>query len=585
MAKKTMFPGGIWEPGEPKYGSRLVEGLEITMADGVKLKASVAYPTDLATGEIAEEEFPVIVEYTCYDKLAGPVRPVPFYCEYGYIYAMVWIRGACGSGGEILMTGDVEDSRQVVAWARTLKGANGDVAFLGASYPAGMALVAAASNPEIKCIIATNNAFENALRQSWMISGVPTIGADFYTNAIPNVYGDTEASRRWAAFVQDNIENGGDLAYDRDFWSTRLPMRYASQIVANDTPVLIHTGYNDLMDNLIVKTFTALQNAYAGRPVDSAMVPGQKVSPKWQMIYGYWDHVKGLNAALNLQWLETWVRGVDTGLADTAKPMHLWEGGSNRWFNTDIYPISQKSTPVFFNAKGALEEAAGEDGSVPLKLAYPNEEGGVQSLRSEPLAEDITIAGPVSAEIYASTETTNLVLIANLYDQYGAQKEQVARGIVLGSQREYDTEKTWYDQSGHPTYVWLKLTEDDYLKPGKIYKLNMFLACRQWKFLKGHRLLVELSTKTPADICPPEGSIPRNGCEPGRLNKPQRESIGAGNFTVYFGEKYPSAIYLPRTENDGETYVEAGIPPYSWSELMRCMSDQDAYPIPLDFKS
>lgn len=101
----------------------------------------------------------------------------------------------------------------------------------------------------------------------------------------------------------------------------------------------------------------AFQNAYAGKPVDGKMEEGQPVSPKWQLIYGDWSHMEALDAGLNLQWIETWVRGANTGLQDTNKPLHLYEGGSGRWFNACVYPISKKSDPRYLCSNGGLNKA------------------------------------------------------------------------------------------------------------------------------------------------------------------------------------------------------------------------------------
>ncbi len=587
MKNRTKYPGGRWEPGEARYGSKLVEGFRIRTGDGIELRAAAAFPTDLRTGEIVTDEtFPVLVEWTCYKEFGPqPVLPNTWYCGYGYISAMVWIRGANGSDGDLLMTGDLDDSHYVVEWAQNLEGSNGDVAFYGASYPAGMALVAASQNPSVKCIIANNNSFENCMRQCWLISGVPTMGGEAYVNAIPFLYGDTPASRKWSAKARHDIEEGDGLAYDGEFWSTRLPMHFAKNIVESDTPVLLHTGTGDLMDNLIIKSWTALQNAYAGRPVDAQMLPDQEVSPKWQMIYGHWEHVQALDCGLNLQWLETWMRGVDTGLQNTKKPLHLWEGGSNRWFNTAQYPISRRSDIWYLGADGAADRQKPAEGEAELAFAYPHEEKGMLTFRTKELAEDYTIAGAVSAKLYASTPAENLLLIANVYDDDGTERKEVARGVVLGSQREVDPDKTWYDEDGNATYVWARLTHDDYLTPGEIYELEMFLNCRQWKFVKGHRIVFTLTTKSDIKDVPAEGPILVNSNKPGRINRPQRESIRDAVFTVYFGGENASSILLPKTENDAQTYVEAGMLPTPWFENARRMGEDVAFPLPLDWEA
>ncbi|MBO7356687.1 MAG: hypothetical protein J6U50_08645 [Lachnospiraceae bacterium] len=546
--KQTSYPGGYWEPGKPKYGvSKLHSRIRIPISDGRSLNAAMICPEGAK-----DEKFPVVIEWTCYSG-----RPDEYYARYGYISVMVWMQGTGGSDGEIRMGDSIEgeDAVHIIDWAVNLPQSNGDVAFMGASAPAAMALLAARTDARVKCIIVNNNALENCVRQSWFMSGVPTVGGIYYTSAISYIYGRTRASARWADKAVKDMEEGTGISYDSDFWKDRMPMRWAKDIVDNDVPVMMSTGYKDIMDNLIIKNWCAFQNAYAGRDVDQKMEQGQKVSSKWQLIYGDWSHMEALDAGLNLQWLETWVRGVDTGLQKTKKPLHLYEGGSGRWFNTDIYPVSRKSDQWYLGDNSTLGKMRSGNGSIDLQLAYPHEKNGFYTFSSEELREDYTIAGAISATIYASTTSTNLGIIATVCDVCGKNRIEVARGIILGSQSSYNREKTWFDDNGIPTYVWADLDKDEYLNPGEIYELHMNLACRQWKFEKGHRIVVELTNKSPVEYCPPHGSMPGNICRPGRYNKKQVASMKGGVFTVYFDEEHPTAVNLPVTENDAQDYV------------------------------
>ena len=179
-----------------------------------------------------------------------------------------------------------------------------------------MALVAAASggkNAQLKGVVVANNGLESVLRQCWLVSGQPTVGLTNYSTFGRKLFGDTPAANRFFDKVFSEIMSGGDMAYAGDFWKSRLPMESAAQIVENDIPVLLWSGYQDILDAPALKTYIALQNAYAKRPVWLPMEKNQPVSPKYQMIMGEWKHAQGLDAAVYLQWLETWLQGKDTG--------------------------------------------------------------------------------------------------------------------------------------------------------------------------------------------------------------------------------------------------------------------------------
>src|SRR4051794_19255458 len=62
----TPFPGGVWSPGNPTYGTALDKSIPVTMSDGTVLMVDVSYPTDLHTGARAKGPFPVILTQTPY---------------------------------------------------------------------------------------------------------------------------------------------------------------------------------------------------------------------------------------------------------------------------------------------------------------------------------------------------------------------------------------------------------------------------------------------------------------------------------------------------------------------------------------
>lgn len=66
---------------------------------------------------------------------------------------------------------------------------------------------------------------------------------------------------------------------------------------------------------------------------------------------GNWGHGEGLDLGVYLQWFETWIKGKDTGIRNTQRPMHLFEMGTQRWTNVARYPLGSAThagtcTPV-----------------------------------------------------------------------------------------------------------------------------------------------------------------------------------------------------------------------------------------------
>ncbi|MCD8253227.1 MAG: CocE/NonD family hydrolase [Phocaeicola dorei] len=585
---QTAYPGGKWEPGPQQYDYTMLENIPVKMQDGVTLMADMSYPVDLETGKHADGKFPVIVEFTPYVGLGTLVKPMTYFTEHGYIVAVVRVRGTGKSEGEVQLNGpqDMQDCKDVLNWAATLEGSDGRVAFIGCSYPAGMALMAAAGagkDSPLKAIVAANNALESTYRECWLVGGVPTAGFANYSTHGRRLFGNTEAAHRFFDRVRENITSGDYMAYDGAYWKEKTTMESAVDIVQNNVPVLLWSGFQDILDVPAYRTYIALQNAYAGRPVFSPMEKGQKVSPRYQMIMGEWPHADALDLGIYLQWIETWLKGTDTGLAETKKPLHLFEGGSNRWFNTDVFPIVERNTSFYLSASGDIQEKVTDEATAQLVWSYPSDEGGILVYETPALSDEIALAGPFSLTLYASSSNTNLEIIANLYDILpDGSTSWISRGIVLGSLREVDEKKSWRDANDIMIWPWQKLEKDDYMIPDQVYELNIPIAPRQWLMQTGHKLRLELTCQSPKEIVPPGGVPNSNSDDPGYLTAPQKATVPGGVYTLRFGKGYPSALHLPVIPSGSFQYVQSGIVPTGWNENVRKM-EESKYILPLNW--
>lgn len=593
---QTAYPGGIWEPGPPRFGVEVERDLRVTMDDGVELEASIAWPTDPATGERAPGPFPVVVEHMPYVHLAAPVTVNSFFAQHGYISVLVRVRGLGQSGGEVqfLSPRDGEDGREIIDWAASgIQGSDGRVALIGCSWPGVTAMNDAAHvgpDSPLKAVVGACSGLENMQRQSWLGQGMPTQSFWSFDARGADLTGNSEAGTRFFQDMTRAVLAGEDRAFGGgEWWSARAPTEHAERIVENGVPVLLYAGWGDIVETGTVRAYLAFQNASAGRPVFAPMTADQPVSPRYQMIMGGWNHAQGLDLGIFLQWLETWVRGVDTGIQDTTTPMHVFERGTGRWLNLKGFPQVAENTRWWLGPEGALDDAAPPSGSATLAYAPPEAEDGMLRFETPPLAEGTTLSGPMSATIHARSSNTNLVMIARLYDvDEAGDAVLVSRGAVVGSQRELDMERSWTDAAGTVTWPWPRLTRDDYLTPGEVYRFDIALAPRQWGVRPGHRLRLELTAQTPSDRCPPTGAPTVNDTDPCRLTGPQRETVPGGVYTVLFGPDTPSALNLPLLPFMAFPEVRAGLLPLPWSEGGRRVStgsDAPVFTLPLDWGS
>jgi predicted acyl esterase len=559
------------------------------MDDGVVLRASVAWPTDLSTGARATGRFPVVVEHTPYVELGRPVVPNTYLTEHGYIYVVVRSRGAGASEGEVQQFGprDGQDGKAIVDWAaHRLEGSDGRVGLLGCSYPGALALTDAAHvgpNSPVKAAIAACIGLNMQQRQVWMMNGLPSASLLNFPPRAPMLMGRSEAVKRYFQQFSDNILAARDEAYDRNYWNDRIPLRFARQIVDNGVPVLLWSGWGDIVETGAVHAYTALQNAHAGRDVFAAMSATQPVSPRYQLIMGGWDHADGLDAGIYLQWFETWLKGVDTGIQHTRTPMHLFEPGTQRWINVAGYPLVDAYTPWYFGANGTLVSVAPRDaGEAELTWGPPESADGRLAFETPPLAEGATLAGPISASVYASSSNTNLELIARLYDvSPDGAAVQISRGAMLGSQSALDPDKSWADRNGVVIWPWPKLERDEELAPGEVRRFEIALASRQWGILPRHKLRLELTTQSPTSICPETG-MPENVTEPCGLTAAQKRTLPGGVYRILHGTRWPSALNLPQLPANAFPTVANAVLPTAWDETNRRL-DAGEFSLPIDW--
>lgn len=292
---QTPYPGGVWEPDSAEYGATIVDSMSVRMDDGVTLQASMAYPTNPATGQRAEGSFPVLIEFTPYVRLAAPIKPITYFSTHGYIYVVVRPRGTGGSDGEIQQfdSRDGRDGKAVVDWAaHRLDGSNGRVGLLGCSYPGGTALAtAAAVEPDspVEAAVTACIGLNMQHRQVWTTNGMPNAALTSYAPRATYLTGDQPSvSTCWQQFYE-GVMAGGPEAY-AGYWEDRLPLRWAEQIAENEIPVLLWSGWDDINETGALQAYTALQNATVDRPVSAPMAEDAPVSSRHQLIMDNWGH-------------------------------------------------------------------------------------------------------------------------------------------------------------------------------------------------------------------------------------------------------------------------------------------------------
>jgi predicted acyl esterase len=545
------------------------------MDDGVTLYADIAYPTILGTNMRAPGTFPVALTHTVYaDSLDT------YFTPHGYISIAVCSRGTCGgSGGTVQLydARDGQDGRDIINWAAHLPGSDGRVGEYGCSAPAQTGFADAAlvgPNSPLKAAVYQCASLDGLTHDAVFAGGIPT-----QTENILSTFGDLEGGNpATVAFfldLQADIERGGPEAYDGAFWQARDRLQWAQDIVNNNVPVLLWSGWSDLYSQSALATYSAFQNAYDHRnahdhrSIFGPMSPYQPTTPRYQIIMGNWAHGGGLDDGIVLEWFDTWVKGMNTGLRNTNTPMHFAEIGTNRYINAAQYPTVSRYTPLYLGSAGTLNgDRWASTSSRSLVWEQPTLSGGLASYTTQPFVNGATLSGPIATTVYASSNNTNMELIAKLYDVApDGTATFITQGTVLGSQSQLDPGKSWTDRSGHSIRPWTLQNQDIYLTPNQVYKLNIMMFPTQWAVAPGDELQLQLTTQTPSSDC--ASAI---GLEPCYLTTPQLASIPGGTYTILDGREYPSSVNLPLlpymafpTAASGATPTSNGVPePLDW---------------------
>ena len=284
-----------------------------------------------------------------------------------------------------------------------------------------------------------------------------------------------------------NILSGEDEAYDGTYWQQRNPSNVLSKIVANGIPAYLLGGEFDIFQNGEPLNYAALQNAYDHRPTTAPMLPGQPVTGRYQLIDGPWEHINGSSVdvdPLELEWFDTWLKGERTGMATTPTPLHYYDLGTGNFDQTTTYPFTGSDpTKLYFGAGGSLSTdkpttgTAGSDtiawspvGGVCGRPIDQWSMGGVSIAASEadvlapcidadnatqlgpwettytsaPLAKAATVAGPITATVYATANTAETEWVAEVDEVTpDGTSYPLTEGALLGSLRATDSSRSW----------------------------------------------------------------------------------------------------------------------------------------------
>lgn len=527
----------------------------VPMRDGKRLFTAVYVPKDPL------KSYPFLLSRTPYscapygvDKYRGNLGPNERYVTSGYIFVYQDVRGRFLSEGEFVEmtphravkrgpadTDESTDTFDTIEWLlKNVKGNNGKAGIVGISYPgfyaaAGMleahpALKAASPQAPIIDLFMGDDAYHNGAfyltanfgfytgfgkkksepelpdRNARQIEFGTPDGYDFYRRMGPLTNADEKYFKRESAYWTDLISH---TTYD-EFWKARN----LAQHVKNITPAVLTVGgwfdAEDLQGPL--RLDAAIEQQSPGTNHTLVMGP-------W--VHGGWARGDGdkLGSVAfhqkNSPWFQEKVEFpfFEFHLKEAADPKLsraiMFETGSNRWRNFDVWPPRGESKKFYFQAGGKLSfsppsESGGFDeyvsdpakpvpfvgyitqGMSPAYMVgdqrFATGRPDVLSYVSEALEEDLIVAGPVKPQLFLSSSATDgdfVVKLIDIYpDDYPEQGgyQQLLRGEPFRAKFRESFEK--------PKAI----------EPGKLFEVNFAMPDVCHVFRRGHRVMVQVQS-------------------------------------------------------------------------------------------
>ncbi len=260
-----------------------------------------------------------------------------------------------------------------------------------------------------------------------------------------------------------------------------------------------------------------------------------------------------------LRWHDHWLKGLDTGLDDGA-PVNYWIMGANKWGEAaDWPPPNAEWTSLYLNGWERLRvepfvETSADDNIPPDTFVQmpPTQTNNIQRLRyvSEPLGDDLLIAGPSVLTLYASIdqEDTNwIVILKDLGPDVSVQTvregerdipedlhaREVSRGWLKASHRAIDASRSLPGRPWHP----LTREAQEPVPPGEVCEYQIEILATANLFRKGHRICVEItSLDLPTGVAGATNAeyVPYHICS-------SRTTV----HTVHHDTQHPSHLLLP----------------------------------------
>lgn len=524
-------------PAAPSVASAAKAPAEffITTRDGTKLAANVFLPEGAGPWPVVLTRTPYLKDGKMYASPAGAAH----WTGAGYAYVVQDVRGKGHSGGfYAAFENDIEDGYDSVEAVAKQPWSNGKVAITGGSAMGITSnLAAIAQPPHLKAayvIVAPNETFRTSF-----LGGVPED-----KDLVGWMKGQGVSD---AAIAVSQARSTANVFSDRAGPGTAI--KYI------DIPIWNVGGWYDIFNTGTVENFEYLQNkgAKGARGTQRlTMGPFGHGALSGDLAYPGEDRLN-LVSDNDIRWFDYWLKGVKNGVMDEP-PVNAFIMASarkgayspkNHWVQAANWPLANRPTRYFLESNLTLSKvtpmievakaAYRFDPANPVptfggaNLTFdrgPEDQRQVKPrqdylrFQTPVLDQDVTVAGPVTVELYASTDGPDTDFEAKLVDVYPDGYEALVLDAPIRAR---------YRNGRNPDDVKM-------MTPGAPEKMVIDLWNTALTFEKGHRIALHVTSSNS-----PRFVVNRNNGDTATDPKPPRVATN----TIYFDRDHPSALVLP----------------------------------------
>lgn len=567
------------------------KNIMVPMRDGVHLATDLYRLADLAVA-------PALVMRLPYDKERSVSPELMTFVKAGYAVVVQDTRGRFASEGDFNANfQEINDGADCYAWVAAQSWCDRNIGTLGQSYLGQVQWLAAphmgdAVKAMVTLIAPIDHYGDIAYR-----GGVLNLGSMLFWASMMAI---GEQGRRVAhgqatpAAIQQQAAALGNLLqrYEEtpinqmahlqgvsphffnwvnhpafDDWWQGIDARHYDQI---DKPVLHIGGWYDIFLNGTLQSYIGMRQqakSDAARQRQKLVIGPWSHGTNWTASYHEQEfglHGSGEAAgltALQLRWMERWVKGIENGI-DQEKPVRLFVMGINQWRDADDWPLpATRYTPYYLHSQGHANTLHGDGQLSPIlphhqpadHFVYDphtpvpsigganltpfassigprdqqqvEERADVLVYTTPPLLDDLTVIGPVKAVLYVASAAPDTDITCKLVDVHPDGRAMLLTDGILRLRYRHSFRR--------PTLM----------NPGDIVEATIDLWSTANVFRAGHRIRLEVSSS-----CFPK--FARNSNTGGDVASERAADYRSTTNTVYHDSTYPSQILLPIIESD-----------------------------------